>query len=569
MATKYVDFSAANNGDGSSYVQANGSGNIGAFNTLNNLTFSDGDIFWLRRQNMTANMTTNITITAGNVSLLGWPLSEDNQYSNRPSGAQASWDGDANTHPKISWDTSNLLAALRISGTNFKGHRLKLQRNHTVHSVMLASDSGGTFAEFRYLDIRNDTEPNTNGSAVDLITIGGTDSKIIDCYAKLGIMTSSSTSRIFTISNSRALVSNLSIEATRISGCGTVGLGTGAFNVNAASCNVDGLFIYMNSTTYTTNNIILITGDYGKFANLQVSSSSINGTFQCTLSNSVRNTEVEFNKIQGANGKGGSVAVVGGTSNFGNTIICNGLSLDAALFNLSSSIGGGNTFIVRDSVSSASGGYTTGASGGSNNGGNKFLFHNCTKGGAVWIGSSQFGEGSTVRSYNINGGFETYFSASSNYPSLITSNTVRTGGEAYSYKITVPTTPVLSVDGMRLFKLSSYDTELYWVTLPSTTVTITLYGAYKNSYAVPPDGRHISLECEYVDSLGSRKVARSSQILSSDSSTWTGDSGLTSFKVTVTVPNTVADLVVPIRLILGGPVDGSGYYYIDPKIIVS
>jgi len=75
MATKYVDFSAANNGDGSSYVQANGSGNIGAFNTLNNLTFSDGDIFWLRRQNMTANMTTNITITAGNVSLLGWPLS--------------------------------------------------------------------------------------------------------------------------------------------------------------------------------------------------------------------------------------------------------------------------------------------------------------------------------------------------------------------------------------------------------------------------------------------------------------------------------------------------------------
>ncbi|HIF03310.1 MAG TPA: hypothetical protein EYQ84_08485, partial [Nitrospinaceae bacterium] len=91
MATIYIDFSAANDGDGVTAAQAGTPGGAGAFNTIVG-HISDGDIVWIRRVG-TYNLASQFVLPNGG-EINGWPLSTDANYSSRPASGQASWDAD-------------------------------------------------------------------------------------------------------------------------------------------------------------------------------------------------------------------------------------------------------------------------------------------------------------------------------------------------------------------------------------------------------------------------------------------------------------------------------------------
>jgi len=107
MATYFVDFSAANNGDGSSHVQAPTPGGVGAFNSLVGLSFSIADVYWVRRQ-ISSEPYSTINMNSTGVKLIGWPLVGDTYFHERPTDVRSAWDGDLETHAKASYRFTNL-----------------------------------------------------------------------------------------------------------------------------------------------------------------------------------------------------------------------------------------------------------------------------------------------------------------------------------------------------------------------------------------------------------------------------------------------------------------------------
>lgn len=95
MANYFVDFSAANNGDGSDGAQAAAPAAPGAFNQLTvteNATILAGDSVYLRRTGVASKQ--NITFKNG-VKYYGWPLAADENYATRPANTvDATWNAD-------------------------------------------------------------------------------------------------------------------------------------------------------------------------------------------------------------------------------------------------------------------------------------------------------------------------------------------------------------------------------------------------------------------------------------------------------------------------------------------
>ena len=109
MADYFVDFSAANNGDGSDGAQAAGGGLPGAFNQLTaseNATITSGDSVWLRR---TGVGSTKTIVFKDGVKYHGWPKSTDENYADRPTNTvDSTWNSDGDDHtfftaPTAAW----------------------------------------------------------------------------------------------------------------------------------------------------------------------------------------------------------------------------------------------------------------------------------------------------------------------------------------------------------------------------------------------------------------------------------------------------------------------------------
>lgn len=112
--------------------------------------------------------------------------------------------------------------------------------------------------------------------------------------------------------------------------------------------------------------------------------------------------------------------------------------------------------------------------------------------------------------------------------------------------------------------------ETIWLNLSAGTRTVTLYGAHKGFGATPPKGQHIWMEFEYLDANGKYVTCTTHAYevdLTSDSSTWNNDTGLTAFKLSATV-NVNADCIIPVRIHYHDYV-ASAYTYIDPKLGVA
>lgn len=128
MANYFVDFSAANNGDGSDGAQAGAPAGPGAFNQLTaaeNVTILAGDSVYLRRTGVASVKT---IVFKDGVKYYGWPKATDENYATRPANTvDATWNADGDdwtyfTAPSGAWTGVNIefwrLRGRRTSGTN-------------------------------------------------------------------------------------------------------------------------------------------------------------------------------------------------------------------------------------------------------------------------------------------------------------------------------------------------------------------------------------------------------------------------------------------------------------------
>src|ERR1022692_3805274 len=102
MANVFIDFSASNDGDGTTAAQAGSPGGVGAFKTFVGHAPAVGDKWWFRRAGTLS--TGSQSFTVSNVQYIGWPISTDVDYATRPaSGISNNWDSDSTaTLPIIS-----------------------------------------------------------------------------------------------------------------------------------------------------------------------------------------------------------------------------------------------------------------------------------------------------------------------------------------------------------------------------------------------------------------------------------------------------------------------------------
>lgn len=157
MADWYVDFSAANNGDGTDGAQAGAPAGVGAWNqfTAGELSsVSPGDVVWFRRTatgSKKAITVGNGTLLGGRIEYNGWPVSSsDEHYAQAQATAntvKATWDADPD-----SWCIASPV------GSTPSYQYVTVRRIHfeeTGAGTNLAFDvNSGTPGEFRFYECR-------------------------------------------------------------------------------------------------------------------------------------------------------------------------------------------------------------------------------------------------------------------------------------------------------------------------------------------------------------------------------------------------------------------------------
>lgn len=542
MADVFVDFSAANDGDGTAFGQAASGGATGAFNTLQGKTFGTNDSVWIRRQTMGSAYTAIITMGVTGVKYIGWPKSGDDYYSTRPSSAQATWDGDSNDYAEFSF--SNTSYYINVSASvSVELHRLK--PTYSVNNRVLNATSSGSTVVAKNCNFVSTVSNQTNA-----FYTGSSGSTKLYLY-----------NTIFTI--------------TRWSGDGTGSL----INPNSSL-----LYMYdvtINITTYSSsatdaymismsNNSIL----RGITVNIAASTASLYSPSYLTLSNYC--TVIGFTAIVTTKGTPGStdvsirIAGVGchlqGISMDGGgsiQISTNGAIVEVDKFVhtcvsssawlIFSSSANGN-FVRANNVS-----LTTGSSTITCNGtafaGNHVICRRLNTGANITFGSTDVNSALTSYDHSNTAGDWRYYKSGS---LLQSSNVYRTGGASYGLKFQITSS---SLNQENNLFVSPFGKETIWLDLASGARTITIYGAYKNFADFKNNIFWISTE--YYNGTSIIPVTtHNNSAVTSDSSTWTNDTGLTMFKCVLSFTLGTGQ-IVPLRM-YGGKYESSAYFYIDP-----
>lgn len=137
MANAYVDFTAANNGDGTTAAQASTGGGVGARNRLLLADFASGTTWdvWVRRAG-TYSMTASPTWNQANIHFIGWPIVGDSDYSGRPaSGTTNGWDSDSQTYAQITATSGVSITVPSGAGQAYR--RLKFEGSSSTQAFML------------------------------------------------------------------------------------------------------------------------------------------------------------------------------------------------------------------------------------------------------------------------------------------------------------------------------------------------------------------------------------------------------------------------------------------------
>lgn len=550
MADIYVDYSASNDGNGTTAAQAGSPGGTGAYNTLAGKTFSASDKVWVRRVTAAAiGAITTLSQTVG-LEIIGWPISGDLYYSSRPaSGTSNGWDADGNTYAILVYNSASF--RLTISGQNYKFYRIQVQQSaasarvsdvtgstnefydcywYHAHATQLTSAPDFEITSSTNLFVRCKWEgpcAANNASAAIVKCVTGTANKFFDCT--IIISSTAAAGQCFWLNSADHLVQNLTINITG----GTAALKIVHLDTSGSNCRL--FDILLNASGGVTSFVPLtVSGDANYISGFETNSGGGSTTGILSIpsggdNNVIMITNFVQNPTSGTNGvniagQGNRVILKNGTflantqdinfnANFNNTVLCNNVVFSS-------------TPIVAGSH-----------------------LESCT----VW-------------SYNHNqtaGAFKHIHL----HGEITSSNTYRSGGESYSFKFE----SLLAGNGTRgQLQLGLPGFETIWLNLAAGSRTVTLYGAHKNFGGTPPKTHNIWIEFEYLDANGDYKHYSSyayGTTLTSDSSTWNNDTSLTVFKIDC--PVTVdAQCIVPVRIYYHAYV-ASAYTYVDPKIGVA
>lgn len=572
MADVFVDFTAANDGDGTAHTQAASPGAAGAYNQLAGKTFSAGDLVWIRRKELV--VTASQTFNQADVKYIGWPISGDVHYDTRPAAAQASWDPDPDNHAKISCTTgvtTYLVLVQTSTGQEFHGLRIEMGFTNSSNSIDAVRQTVDAKWFRCYIESQHD------------VAIGGTS----QC------MNYQASAEQSTFSACTFLYSGLSTGASFSQGCafyqtlGTVELvncilrqtDTGWDPTNAkagllvvsggASAFVIGATMTSSSTAYkgrTSGNALINVQDAGSALFLYASTLDTNSTAQSSSLLAGADTVLQTSRL-----------VLDDVSHM--EVAADGAIVHLAKFAQSVAVTSGYAIELTGKGITFSANNVTFASfnasgdvdlGGTNQ--NLAFFQNVTFTAVTPFGASPGDHaGAWCADHGGTVGLWKFIGPNGE----ITSNSVfRSGGESFSLKFEM----LSGVPGDPLWKglrhvLPAFETV--WVSLPAAETTLTLYGAHKLYGSDAPNASDIWFEVDYLDSGSGASRSYASTFdgeevpaaLTSDASIWSGDTGLTAFSMSVTITPAQACLV-PVRVYFRKR-KASAYWYLDPQPVTS
>jgi hypothetical protein len=543
MANIFVDFSAANNGDGTAFGQAGSPGGVGAKNTLVGLTPSIGDFVWIRRAG-TLTITANLAPTVPNVYYIGWPASADTYYSIRPSAAQATWDADSNTYAQITSSTANI--QINLNANQSVMHRVKYSNTNTGNTTQCFQLAGNN-SELRYCRAESSS---TSGSLVDIVRNAGQQNFILDCICA----TAATTAGTYCFSN-RSGAQNATTRNCSVIDIGTQGtaVACGFYSICNATyqdCSVTlsgassyGWYFDANSTIKINNCSANLLG--GSSIALQAGAATINmdaRNFSGTASriilanigvtNTIQ-TVLNLNNFTFSPSIGTpAILMTGGVLSLNNVIFAAGCTFDIDIGQGGVVTARGTRFKTDPIINPSS---------------RPYLFTSADHMGraGAWKSQSYDGACETVAAY-------------------------RTGGEAFSVRMEPYQAEAWREGGLIL---GPWGFETLWASIPSAgSKTITVYAAHK-LFGTAPTRAELYMEYDYYASAGSgirttsTTYDSSGSALTSDSSNWNNDSSLNAFKFTTTV-TVGAACIIPIRIFLNKAIQNA-YVLIDPLVVVS
>lgn len=544
MANWFVDFSAANDGDGTAFNQASGGGASGAYNTLASKTFASGDLVWIRRKSIT--ITSLLTLNQGGTTYIGWPESGDTYFLTRPSAAQASWDADATGYAEINTTTSLAVMVSINASTNTtvaqEFHRMKFFHNNTTVAALdcVAVSSLANFYAC-YWDHK--------GGAT-----GGVANRVIHMAAACSFTNCTATYTGVGTANAITVLSwSATTFPTTFTGC-TLTTSGPAFVISNPGV---GYFINctISNAANSTRSLVIIAG--AGFLYL----------YNCTLT--FASTSVSVIDATGTTGKiigikltisGRRISLPNGSMLHISSFTQTASSSDYAIVpNTGSVIAGENFSFVS--------GNTTGDLGPGI--GSAYYLKNCTFTHASPVGAAN---GNFLGAWILDhGGTVGAFRYIGPRGEVTTEAVKRERGERTTLKFNMNSGTGGTDPFWRQLPFIIPGMESILVHLPAYQSTITIYGAHKGYSSDPPLADDLWFDTDYISSTtGTTRTYASSKTtgsMTSDDSVWTGDTSLTQFKLSVTVTPGQACLC-PIRLFFIKRV-ASAYLYIDPRPVVS
>lgn len=582
MATYYVDFGAANDGDGSTYTQASGAGQPGAFKTIVGKTFISGDTVWIRRSSTALALTATYNPTIPGVNLYGWPMAGDDHYANRPVGPQSVWDNDTAQYAKMQYNTANVSFAPSGNGTKYRRlwiDNLTTTQYSSSYYVLFGptgSDMdidqirvtfsgigvGGNFAHRNVVNIsganptvknlyarfciRNDNTYQSYGMGINTGTTTGYFKNIT--LDVLSVYASSSIGPVLdianTVNNKAVKIENLNINFLDPNPAfpypASINISSGSVHINDVTINnayngisYQGPYIGVNGTNCRILNCKMASGAAGPI--------SINNSNNCMVElknwNILKQMQCSNLTILNSNGTGYPIQFI--TCQNCQVIINNGIL--------------NTTGPAYKPVYTDSHGVTA-------------FLNNVQVPDPIQL---------TYRPYSYID-YDLYsanhdqvpgvWHYESRYARIDTSNVYRTGGGNYSFR-------GMGLDpnkgqNYREAMISPFTRETYFIDLAAGVNTITMYGAYvgwAGTNKPVPDNRDVGFMFDYIDNNNNYSAASTFDYtpLVADTSTWNNDTGLNPFRVTITI-TTNGPQTVPFHIFLSPEYDLTGYIYLDP-----
>ena len=552
MANVYVDYGAGGANNGTSMTDA--------YTTIVGHAFSAGDLVWIRRSSTVLNLAATYTLLTG-VKYIGWPIAGDLYYGSRPADT-VGWDADSPTSLPYAIISNNAGAydTITASAATCEMHRLDIR------------------------DSRNGVQYGVNVTATLLIqncsmTYSGTGNNSAALYFH------NAANVTYLVKNCTLVCSGATTSNSAVYCIYTSTVGTYQF-VNCTIKNTEtahtaAQLVYINTATPCDVYFIDCTlYDYGTATSgAMISGSSPSNwcLYNCTIDSDSGITQTQVNLTYSAT----------------NTVYATRITSNKACRHYYPAYSIINYSKFNQTVASSD--YAIDPGQGSQLSGSNFTFKSgnvttdirCYAGTPIWVQNATFSNqvSPTTQQYpgiwsSDHGGTLGAFQYTGPKGTVSTNNVYRSGGEGFSLKFQITAGAYGDPFWKQLTPMLPA-LETIWVACASGARTVTFYGAYvgygQTEYYASPNITQPSAEDIWfdLDYYGAATAVRSSATtkafgtaLTTDTSTWTGDSSITGkFRLTASFTTGQACLV-PIRLYCIACAPNS-YIYIDPKAVIT